>query len=280
MVDVALSLCDGRRAGRGSAPSPATASCRAATAATLTNLRRFPLPTESGELDADRRRRLRPDLPRRPAGRRLARRDRLDAAGHAGALEVARSWRRSAASWPSSSGSGTSTASAWRPTSPTASRSSRPPGGSPPAPARSSRSSRTASGVRVFLRTPGAHELDIARGRPRRSTAPAPAPTCAAQAPPLLAGPARRRRAPAPTSSASASTSTRTARCSTPTARASERLFAIGALRKGVEWEAIGITEIRDHSGAVARQIVPHRRNRGRARCRPSRGADASVPAA
>src|SRR6202000_3390337 len=36
----------------------------------------------------------------------------------------------------------------------------------------------------------------------------------------------------------------------------SERLFAIGALRKGIEWEAIGITEIRDHSGAVARKIV------------------------
>jgi uncharacterized NAD(P)/FAD-binding protein YdhS len=36
----------------------------------------------------------------------------------------------------------------------------------------------------------------------------------------------------------------------------SERIFAIGALRKGVEWEAIGITEIRDHSGAVARKIV------------------------
>jgi uncharacterized NAD(P)/FAD-binding protein YdhS len=36
----------------------------------------------------------------------------------------------------------------------------------------------------------------------------------------------------------------------------SERLFAIGSLRKGVEWEAIGITEIRDHSGAVARRIV------------------------
>jgi uncharacterized NAD(P)/FAD-binding protein YdhS len=36
----------------------------------------------------------------------------------------------------------------------------------------------------------------------------------------------------------------------------SERLFAVGALRKGVEWEAIGITEIRDHSGAIARQIV------------------------
>jgi uncharacterized NAD(P)/FAD-binding protein YdhS len=36
----------------------------------------------------------------------------------------------------------------------------------------------------------------------------------------------------------------------------SDRIFAIGSLRKGVEWEAIGITEIRDHSGAVARQIV------------------------
>jgi uncharacterized NAD(P)/FAD-binding protein YdhS len=38
--------------------------------------------------------------------------------------------------------------------------------------------------------------------------------------------------------------------------RPSERIFAIGALRKGVEWEAIGITEIRDHVGAVARRIV------------------------
>ncbi|MBS0548852.1 MAG: FAD/NAD(P)-binding protein [Proteobacteria bacterium] len=36
----------------------------------------------------------------------------------------------------------------------------------------------------------------------------------------------------------------------------SERLFAIGSLRRGVEWEAIGITEIRDQSGAVARKIV------------------------
>jgi uncharacterized NAD(P)/FAD-binding protein YdhS len=37
---------------------------------------------------------------------------------------------------------------------------------------------------------------------------------------------------------------------------ASERVFVVGALRKGVEWEAIGITEIRDHSAAVARRIV------------------------
>jgi len=36
----------------------------------------------------------------------------------------------------------------------------------------------------------------------------------------------------------------------------SDHLFAVGALRKGVEWEAIGITEIRDHAGAIARRIV------------------------
>jgi uncharacterized NAD(P)/FAD-binding protein YdhS len=44
--------------------------------------------------------------------------------------------------------------------------------------------------------------------------------------------------------------------------RPSERLFAIGSLRKGVEWEAIGITEIRDHSGAVARRVAGRRSTR------------------
>ena len=34
--------------------------------------------------------------------------------------------------------------------------------------------------------------------------------------------------------------------------RVSERLRVVGALRKGVEWEAIGVTEIRDHAEAVA----------------------------
>jgi uncharacterized NAD(P)/FAD-binding protein YdhS len=38
--------------------------------------------------------------------------------------------------------------------------------------------------------------------------------------------------------------------------RASERIYTVGALRKGVEWEAIGVTEIRDHSAAVAARIV------------------------
>jgi uncharacterized NAD(P)/FAD-binding protein YdhS len=38
--------------------------------------------------------------------------------------------------------------------------------------------------------------------------------------------------------------------------RASKRIYAVGALRKGVEWEAIGVTEIRDHSAAAAARIV------------------------
>jgi uncharacterized NAD(P)/FAD-binding protein YdhS len=38
--------------------------------------------------------------------------------------------------------------------------------------------------------------------------------------------------------------------------RTSGRIYAIGSLRKGVEWEAIGITEIRDHSAAAAARIV------------------------
>jgi uncharacterized NAD(P)/FAD-binding protein YdhS len=36
----------------------------------------------------------------------------------------------------------------------------------------------------------------------------------------------------------------------------SERIFVVGSLRKGVEWEAIGVTELRDHSGCIARKIV------------------------
>jgi 3,4-dihydroxy-2-butanone 4-phosphate synthase len=38
--------------------------------------------------------------------------------------------------------------------------------------------------------------------------------------------------------------------------RPSDRVFVVGALRKGVEWEAIGLTEIRDHSAAVASRLV------------------------
>jgi uncharacterized NAD(P)/FAD-binding protein YdhS len=37
--------------------------------------------------------------------------------------------------------------------------------------------------------------------------------------------------------------------------RVSERLRVVGSLRKGVEWEAIGVTEIRDHAEAVAAEL-------------------------
>jgi uncharacterized NAD(P)/FAD-binding protein YdhS len=47
--------------------------------------------------------------------------------------------------------------------------------------------------------------------------------------------------------------------------RASEQIYAVGALRKGVELEAIGVTEIRDHSAAVAAQIVAPGKRAGRA---------------
>jgi len=36
----------------------------------------------------------------------------------------------------------------------------------------------------------------------------------------------------------------------------SDRLHVVGALRKGVEWEAIGVTEIRDHAAAIAPRVL------------------------
>ena len=39
--------------------------------------------------------------------------------------------------------------------------------------------------------------------------------------------------------------------------RPSERVHVVGCLRKGVEWEAIGVTEIRDHAAAIAAATAP-----------------------
>ncbi|HVQ57778.1 MAG TPA: FAD/NAD(P)-binding protein [Solirubrobacterales bacterium] len=56
--------------------------------------------------------------------------------------------------------------------------------------------------------------------------------------------------------------------------RPSSRLHLVGCLRKGVEWEAIGITEIRDHAAAIARAALAPRpaaaRERRRAAPSPS----------
>ncbi len=108
--------------------------------------------------------------------------------------------------------------------------------------------------VRVFLRTPGATGLDAVEvdsviscsgaGRDLRT-----------QAPPVLAGLLATGRARPDELGLGLDISEEGALLDAE-GLASERIFAIGELRKGVEWEAIGITEIRDHSGAVARQIV------------------------
>jgi uncharacterized NAD(P)/FAD-binding protein YdhS len=108
--------------------------------------------------------------------------------------------------------------------------------------------------VRVFLRTPGAHGLDTVEvdrvigcsgaGRDLR-----------AEAPPVLAGLLAGGRARPDALGLGLDVSEEGALLDAE-GLPSERIYAIGELRKGVEWEAIGITEIRDQSGAVARQIV------------------------
>jgi uncharacterized NAD(P)/FAD-binding protein YdhS len=108
--------------------------------------------------------------------------------------------------------------------------------------------------IRVFLRIPGAHDLDVVEVD-RVINCSGAGCDLRRQAPPVLAGLLAAGAARpdelglgldvAPDGALLGADGT-----------PSESLFAIGALRKGVEWEAIGITEIRDHSGAVARQIV------------------------
>lgn len=108
--------------------------------------------------------------------------------------------------------------------------------------------------VRVFLRIPGATELDeivvdrviscSGAGRDLR-----------ADAPPVLAGLLADGHARPDELGLGLDVSEDGALLGAD-GKPSERLFAIGELRKGVEWEAIGITEIRDHSGAIARKIV------------------------
>jgi uncharacterized NAD(P)/FAD-binding protein YdhS len=108
--------------------------------------------------------------------------------------------------------------------------------------------------VRVFLRIPGATELDQVEVD-RVINCSGAGTDLRRQAPPLLAGLLAAGTARPDELGLGLDVSEDGALLGadgTP----SERIFAVGALRKGVEWEAIGITEIRDHSGAIARQIV------------------------
>jgi uncharacterized NAD(P)/FAD-binding protein YdhS len=110
------------------------------------------------------------------------------------------------------------------------------------------------AGARVFLRTPGAHELDEVEVD-RVINCSGAGCDLRRQAPTVLAGLLAAGRARPDELGLGLDVDDEGALLDAE-GLPSERLFAIGSLRKGVEWEAIGITEIRDHSGAVARQIV------------------------
>jgi uncharacterized NAD(P)/FAD-binding protein YdhS len=108
--------------------------------------------------------------------------------------------------------------------------------------------------ARVFLRTPGAHDLDTVEVD-RVINCSGAGCDLRRQAPPILAGLLAAGRA-RPDELGLGLDIAEDGALLDAESLPSDRLFAIGSLRKGVEWEAIGITEIRDHSGAVARQIV------------------------
>jgi uncharacterized NAD(P)/FAD-binding protein YdhS len=108
--------------------------------------------------------------------------------------------------------------------------------------------------ARVFLRTPGAHDLDTVEVD-RVINCSGAGCDLRRQAPPVLAGLLAAGRARPDELGLGLDVNEEGALLDAE-GLPSERLFAVGSLRKGVEWEAIGITEIRDHSGAVARQIV------------------------
>jgi len=108
--------------------------------------------------------------------------------------------------------------------------------------------------VRVFLRSPGATDLDEVEVD-RVINCSGAGTDLRRQAPPLLAGLLAAGLARPDELGLGLDVSEDGALLDAD-GEPSERLFAIGALRKGVEWEAIGITEIRDHSGAVARKII------------------------
>ena len=109
--------------------------------------------------------------------------------------------------------------------------------------------------ARVFLRTPGANELDaveVDRVINCSGAGLRPAPAGAA-------GPRRACSPPGAPRPDELGLGLDVSEDGAAARRRGRRLGAhlrVGSLRKGVEWEAIGITEIRDHSGAVARKIV------------------------
>jgi uncharacterized NAD(P)/FAD-binding protein YdhS len=108
--------------------------------------------------------------------------------------------------------------------------------------------------ARVFLRSPGSHDLDTVEVD-RVINCSGAGTDLRREAPPVLAGLLAAGRARADELGLGLDVAESGALLDAEGLE-SERIFVVGSLRKGVEWEAIGVTEIRDHSGAIARQIV------------------------
>jgi uncharacterized NAD(P)/FAD-binding protein YdhS len=108
--------------------------------------------------------------------------------------------------------------------------------------------------ARVFLRTPGSHELDTVEVD-RVINCSGAGYDLRRQAPPVLAGLLAAGRARPDDLGLGLDVSEDGAVLDVEGVE-SERIFVVGSLRKGVEWEAIGVTEIRDHSGCIAGKIV------------------------
>ncbi len=132
--------------------------------------------------------------------------------------------------------------------------------------------------ARVFLRTPGSHELDTVEVD-RVINCSGAGCDLRRQAPPVLAGLLAAGCARADELGLGLDVSERGAVLDAEGAE-SERIFVVGSLRKGVEWEAIGVTEIRDHSGAIARQIVAAGEREEAAEVAPLRAVSAPAPTA
>jgi uncharacterized NAD(P)/FAD-binding protein YdhS len=109
-------------------------------------------------------------------------------------------------------------------------------------------------GARVFLRTPGAHELDVTEVD-RVINCSGAGYDLRRQAPPVLAGLLAAGRA-RPDELGLGLDVAEDGGVLDADGNESDRIFVVGSLRKGVEWEAIGVTELRDHSGCIARRIV------------------------
>jgi uncharacterized NAD(P)/FAD-binding protein YdhS len=112
-----------------------------------------------------------------------------------------------------------------------------------------------AGGVHVSLRTLGQHELDIVDVGAIVNCTGAGTDLRRA-APPVLQGLLEAGTARADDLGLGVVVDDDGALLPAEGATSAGRIFVVGSLRKGVEWEAIGITEIRDHSGAIARKVI------------------------